>query len=400
MLGQDNVYLGSEAVELLVGNACLRLVEGPDGWSVQPDQGPDSPHQLVHYFAQDGMLSLDKQTQRLWVARTTSSTETRCMEELCKLPSVKQPYHVELLIERCRELQQLVSIAMPAQFGKVIDNEVKPVMLIRSRVDGFLDYGIRVRDSLGHLYLPGAGTLITSGTQDNQPVQWKRSFAAEHKLLRKLQKDLELESSLLSGRLTFEQGLHVLERLEKRADEIEVLWDKASEAPIRSLGTISTKNVRVSIQQKRDWFQLNGLCELEGGNIQLSELLDTLGSESQQSVGGYVRIGDRGWAKITEELKEGLQKLADSVNFERGQMKFDRTAALAMRDLQGQLQIDATRPWQACLDRLATAEALEPEVPKTLQAELRDYQAAGFKWMRRLAEWGVGGILADDMGPG
>ncbi len=38
--------------------------------------------------------------------------------------------------------------------------------------------------------------------------------------------------------------------------------------------------------------------------------------------------------------------------------------------------------------------------PTGLCAELRDYQTEGFKWLRRLAEWGVGGILADDMGLG
>ena len=39
-------------------------------------------------------------------------------------------------------------------------------------------------------------------------------------------------------------------------------------------------------------------------------------------------------------------------------------------------------------------------MPTTLTADLRDYQVEGFKWLRRLAEWGVGGILADDMGLG
>lgn len=399
LLGQDNVYVDGEPVEIVAGSACLKLVEGKKGWSVQPDHDCDEYTPLEHHFASDGVLSYDVDDQRLYVAQTVNA-QARCMQELCALPEVSQTEHVELLHERCRQLQHFVSIALPKEFGPALVNEVKPVMLLRTRVDGFVDYGMRVRDVQGQLHLPGVGLQITSGKHNDKPVQWKRSFANEHAIVRRLQQQLELGSSQLVGKLSFEQGLRLLELLERRADEIEVLWDKASEPPIRSLGTISNKNVRVSIQQKRDWFQLNGQCELEGGNIQLSEILDTLSSETQQSVGGYVRIGDRGWAKITEELKEGLQKLADSVNHERGQMKFDRTAAVAMRDLQGELQIDATRPWQTCLDRLAKAEALEPEVPKALQAELRDYQAAGFKWLRRLAEWGVGGVLADDMGLG
>jgi SNF2 family DNA or RNA helicase len=42
----------------------------------------------------------------------------------------------------------------------------------------------------------------------------------------------------------------------------------------------------------------------------------------------------------------------------------------------------------------------EPQLPSTLQAELRDYQIDGFSWLSRLAHWGVGACLADDMGLG
>ena len=43
---------------------------------------------------------------------------------------------------------------------------------------------------------------------------------------------------------------------------------------------------------------------------------------------------------------------------------------------------------------------LEFEVPKSLAPILRDYQKLGFKWMKTLAHYGFGGILADDMGLG
>jgi SNF2 family DNA or RNA helicase len=35
-----------------------------------------------------------------------------------------------------------------------------------------------------------------------------------------------------------------------------------------------------------------------------------------------------------------------------------------------------------------------------LQAELRDYQVAGYQWLSKLSQWGLGGCLADDMGLG
>jgi SNF2 family DNA or RNA helicase len=56
--------------------------------------------------------------------------------------------------------------------------------------------------------------------------------------------------------------------------------------------------------------------------------------------------------------------------------------------------------WRDLLDRLADMRDLEPQVPSTLQAELRDYQAEGYRWLARLAHWGAGACLADDMGLG
>ena len=46
------------------------------------------------------------------------------------------------------------------------------------------------------------------------------------------------------------------------------------------------------------------------------------------------------------------------------------------------------------------ANTLQPPLPSTFQAHLRDYQLQGFDWAMRLAHWGAGGCLADDMGLG
>ncbi|MCC5465900.1 SNF2 helicase associated domain-containing protein [Pelosinus baikalensis] len=50
-------------------------------------------------------------------------------------------------------------------------------------------------------------------------------------------------------------------------------------------------------------------------------------------------------------------------------------------------------------------DILEPQdveyaIPEGIQGKLRDYQKVGFKWLKSLASYGFGGILADDMGLG
>ena len=46
------------------------------------------------------------------------------------------------------------------------------------------------------------------------------------------------------------------------------------------------------------------------------------------------------------------------------------------------------------------ADTMKFSVPRNLQADLRDYQKEGFRWLCRLAHWGAGACLADDMGLG
>jgi SNF2 family DNA or RNA helicase len=76
-------------------------------------------------------------------------------------------------------------------------------------------------------------------------------------------------------------------------------------------------------------------------------------------------------------------------------------ASFALEELaQGAGGVEADKAWRAHLKKMADNAAYEPQLPTTLQAELRDYQLEGFEWLARLAHWGVGACLADDMGLG
>ncbi len=55
--------------------------------------------------------------------------------------------------------------------------------------------------------------------------------------------------------------------------------------------------------------------------------------------------------------------------------------------------------------RKMVQDILEPQdveyaIPEGIQGKLREYQKVGFKWLKSLASYGFGGILADDMGLG
>jgi SNF2 family DNA or RNA helicase len=80
--------------------------------------------------------------------------------------------------------------------------------------------------------------------------------------------------------------------------------------------------------------------------------------------------------------------------------RFHPLASPVVEELTEGMQLTSTKAWREQLARLTEARTLQPEPPSTLQAELRDYQLDGFRWLARLAHWGAGACLADDMGVG
>ena len=110
----------------------------------------------------------------------------------------------------------------------------------------------------------------------------------------------------------------------------------------------------------------------------------------------FVRLGEDDYLVLSNALRrrlDGLRGLTDGG-------RFHPLAAPAIADLIDGMEQQTNRSWKDLLERLQAMRELEPELPSTLQAELRDYLVEGFRWLARLAHWGAGACLADDMGLG
>ncbi len=328
------------------------------------------------------------------------------MKSLTKLPSLPTA-HLATVGTKARQLQSSISLFLPESIaGPVVIDDSKFVLLLRSRADGKLDYGLRVRSGLGRLVKPSESPCVYSGKRHDQPVQFCRDTVHEAERAAEINKQLEIDSDTQSdwnGTISdFEQGLHLLERIQSLGDAVEVLWDKTGEKPMSVLGTLNGKNVRVDISAKRDWFGISGECDFGDKTMPLDSVMQNLSTNPGEVIRGqYMQVGDGQWAKVSSDLRKRLLELRDATHTDRKNRLFDATAAKAVRSLmQSDIHVKASKAWFECLERLDRSEKLDPQLPSGLQAELRDYQLEGFKWMRRLAEWGVGGVLADDMGLG
>ncbi len=152
------------------------------------------------------------------------------------------------------------------------------------------------------------------------------------------------------------------------------------------------------IRQKQNWFELDGQLTIDQEKVMEMKTLLEL---TQANSGRFIPLGKGEFLALSREFRKQLDELT-SFTEPLGQKR--RMHPLASCALEGftesGVQLTADSHWQEQLQRIRESRSFHSEVPTTLQAELREYQIEGFKWLARLKHWGVGACLADDMGLG
>ncbi len=177
-------------------------------------------------------------------------------------------------------------------------------------------------------------------------------------------------------------------------DDLVVTWPQGGS--IRVAGEIDSSSLRMSVEDRDDWFGLDGTVEVDGHIISLRSLISALKSGRK-----YISLGNGLWVRISDEFLERLQAIGDLVHSTKNGLEVDITAAPALQDLvQLREHFQLCAKWQNLLNNLDAKAIQCAAPPKSLNAELRHYQLDGYRWLKRLSTWGVGGCLADDMGLG
>ncbi|MEO1335077.1 MAG: DEAD/DEAH box helicase, partial [Myxococcota bacterium] len=193
---------------------------------------------------------------------------------------------------------------------------------------------------------------------------------------------------------TPEDALTTLERLQA-AEDVSVQWPSRHPWKISS-ATANGRGLRIEVRDRPDWFGIGGDIDVDGQRVPLNNLIDAI-----QRNDSFVEVQQGQWAKIGEDLRQRLRDLEPHLRREKDELAVTPAAAEALESL-GTASAEFVRSvrWKANLDRLEAAKSADDTPPPDLKATLRDYQLAGFRWMNRLATWGLGACLADDMGLG
>ena len=177
----------------------------------------------------------------------------------------------------------------------------------------------------------------------------------------------------------------------KNLPTIIVQWPKGKAFKLSS--PVNNEQMKVSVKQQKDWFALEGELQVNAGEVMaLKDLLVLM----QGSPSRFIPLGDNKFLALTEQLKQQLMDISGVTN----DGAFHSLAAPVVDDAIQGMRLTSNKAWKDQMARLKASFSLEPKIPPTLQADLRDYQKDGYAWASRLAHWGGGACLADDMGLG
>jgi len=261
---------------------------------------------------------------------------------------------------------------------------------------------VRPLPGSGAYYAPGSGAESVFADVAGKPVQARRNLNGEREAQRQMlgrcrvleEAEEEHGEWLLGQPATCLQLLVELQELDP--DGIVLAWPEGES--FRVSKRIESSQFRLAIKSEKDWFAASGELQVtEDKVLDLRALLELM----QNSKSRFVALGDNQFLALSDELHRRLSELAAYGEAHGKGVRVHPLASFALEELANDVGgVKADKLWKEHLARLRDQAGFTPQLPSTLQAELRDYQLAGFEWLARLAHWGVGACLADDMGLG
>ncbi|OED39963.1 hypothetical protein AB833_13175 [Chromatiales bacterium (ex Bugula neritina AB1)] len=266
----------------------------------------------------------------------------------------------------------------------------------------------------GPCVMPGQGKPGLYAMIGNRPCNTTRDLNAELVESREILNQLPLPNASAGWQWSIddaEQALEVLSVLQEMEDKVTLMWPAGERIALSTV--IDSDSMHVHFNSQRNGIGVAGELKVEKGQhagsgsydllpldanafantrIDLKKLLASL----DKADGRFLRLDDGKILQLSRRLRmqlEAFKALCDDGSA-------DHLAVPMLEQASRGMVLQDDDNWQQQLDRLREAEALMPEPPETLQAQLRDYQLEGFRWMVRLAHWGAGACLADDMGLG
>ena len=178
--------------------------------------------------------------------------------------------------------------------------------------------------------------------------------------------------------------------------QVVVEWPEGEKLKVTR--EIPIHSLQMKIRGKADWFEVSGQLQVDDHLVlDMKRLLELVKTTNTR----FIPLEDGSFMALTGEFRKRLEELETYSDKKGKEIRLHPLAALAVQDLFEAIpNLETDHAWISRLERIRSGQAIDPPLPSTLKAELRDYQLEGYTWLARLAHMGIGACLADDMGLG
>ncbi|MHA0856422.1 DEAD/DEAH box helicase [Paenibacillus sp. CMAA1364] len=188
---------------------------------------------------------------------------------------------------------------------------------------------------------------------------------------------------------------HIVPQLEKL---LQVYATTAVKARIHP--GLNAPKIVVDMDSRHDWlefkFDIDGIPEDE-----IRDLVKSLEEKRR-----YYRLRNGALAPLEGEKFQKMLHFMNEMGIGTGKMvgseiRVPVVSGLQVMDYQDKgATVSMGKSFRRLLENMRNPDLLDFPIPQSLSGVLRDYQQYGYQWMKTLAHYRFGGILADDMGLG
>ncbi|QAY65952.1 helicase SNF [Paenibacillus protaetiae] len=326
--------------------------------------------------------------------------------ELCRsllqLQQMLEPYDspavpiapglMEPLIERVvPSLKRLGAVHIaPSVSDRIVHKPLKAKL--------FLD---RIRDRLV------AGLEFQYGEIVINPLEPERRRAAEQIVMRDSDRENRILQLMEQASFAKTEGGYFLHEEDEQyrflhyiVPQLEPLLDVYATTAVKTMLVQGLQPVmKVQADERTDWldiqFTIDGIPESE-----IRKLLQSL--EQKRT---YHRLPDGAFVPLDTEEMRAVARVINELGMTRSELadpalKLPVMRGIPLMDAAQHPNVKLGKSFRKLLDHLRNPDHLDFPVPPGLEPILRDYQKDGYQWMKTLAHYRFGGILADDMGLG
>lgn len=259
---------------------------------------------------------------------------------------------------------------------------------------------VRPFEQEGPTFTPTEGRENVVAQIGAEKIQTKRNFKEEKKNVTKVLRDLPaLDLDDYSEELDYQEPedcLELLGDLFNYKGRLKVEWPQGEKLKI--VNQLDFGSIKMSVNKRNEWFEVDGEVQVSRNKVmKIKELLERASQAKKQ----FVKLDDGQYLALTKQLKNRLEVLQAATQEQGDTLQLHPLLAPTLQDLEENgVKLKADKHWKENKKLVEEVKAYQPEVPSTLQAELRPYQKEGYEWMMRLSKMGFGACLADDMGLG